>query len=195
DRLPPALDGERSLLEPVAERCGDLGDRISLRASVVSEQLESSSIELAQPPADGHPPDRMPPEETADDADPHALARIGPGWERTLRVSLGYDATGDRTICPLEVPIVHPLISEVEGQIRAEPGGNVSCQLAAFDGAAKPREAPPISGAPLRDLPLVAVEDGQLAHAESDMRLGQFRLQPNRPVVMRERVLAPAERR
>src|SRR5262245_47203809 len=75
DSLPPAIDRQWALHEPIACSRRHSGFAVLLDSGVITEHPKLRATELANPAFDQDLPDRMPPEEPGDDTHLHRLIR------------------------------------------------------------------------------------------------------------------------
>src|SRR6202035_4944581 len=97
DLLPPALDREWPLHEPVAERTHPSSFRIALGANVITEEEETAAVELFEPALEDAPT-RVPAEIAADDAHPHPLIGCRRRRQCDGRVASRHDAARERPV-------------------------------------------------------------------------------------------------
>src|ERR1700680_3563402 len=133
DRLAPAVERQRSLDEALAKRRRGLGLGVLLGAGVIAEHLEPPAVQLAQPALDRDFPVGMLAEEPADDPYPDRLARLWRTRQCRRGISLGHDATDQRSVERLQVAGVAALIGQVERLVRPDHFGEIPGRSAMLD--------------------------------------------------------------
>src|ERR1700730_7126353 len=103
DHLAPTVDRQWPLYKAIAEAGRLLGRGIFLDPGVITDDLKPPAVDLAEPTADRNFPNRMLPEEPADNAESYALVGPWRGGESSRGVPLGHDPAHERAVNAREI--------------------------------------------------------------------------------------------
>src|SRR6266480_879742 len=106
NRLPPTLQRSPPLHETIAERGGELGHVVRSGSRVITQQLKTPAVQLAEPALNRNFPDRMLVKEPADDSDFHRLVRSRRTSDFRGRASFGHCPAHQRAVEALELSVV-----------------------------------------------------------------------------------------